>query len=423
MSDYNYTIDDSSSVLTFLPYSDGSSSGGWQTWFSTAGFNKEGGQESIGDSRHTTAFPGASVTMTFHGTAIYLYGNATCTYEVTVDSQTYPQQIPTSDTVLLYSQTGLNPGKHSFNLTAHPDGNGAQSLFFDYAVFTDVIPGANAALIPLQIDNQDNTKLQYEGTWMTQRDAQIPNRASPKPYRETSMYRSNVSLTFNQAIAIAINGPRNWGHWVYNVFLDDELTQYNASTWWLIGNTTLYYQSGLNPNKTYTLNVAHEGDSEFFSFSLNDITVWTVGSSDQTTVSSSKTIDTPPSSPPSQPSLSSSSSGSRNHVGVIVGPVIAAIAVIVGVIVLLFYRARTRRKATESNDVGPMLGEVTPYPKNQKPPTPLLTATTAATNIPSLATSSHIMETSTTAVDTSLEKQDTSSISPPPPAYTEIFSC
>lgn len=76
---------------------------------------------------------------------------------------------------------------------------------------------SNAALIPLQIDNQDNTKLQYEGTWMTQRDAQIPNRASPKPYRETSMYRSNVSLTFNQAIAIAINGPRNWGHWVYNV--------------------------------------------------------------------------------------------------------------------------------------------------------------------------------------------------------------
>lgn len=83
---YNLTIDDSSSILNYLPYcksslsifrvvltdryaADGNFSGGWQTWFSVSGFNTAGGEEAVGDSRHITAFPSASVSLQFHGTS------------------------------------------------------------------------------------------------------------------------------------------------------------------------------------------------------------------------------------------------------------------------------------------------------------------------------------------------------------------
>ena len=49
---------------------DGSPNGGWQTWFSTSGFNQQDGQEAAGDSRHITTSPGASIAMMFHG-AVY----------------------------------------------------------------------------------------------------------------------------------------------------------------------------------------------------------------------------------------------------------------------------------------------------------------------------------------------------------------
>ena len=40
---------------------------------------------------------------------------------------------------------------------------------------------------------------------------------------------------------------------------DGNRTIFNASTYWLIGNTLLFYQSGLAVNETHHINIAPEG--------------------------------------------------------------------------------------------------------------------------------------------------------------------
>ena len=72
-------------------------------------------------------------------------------------------------------------------------------------------------LTTFAIDNQNDTILNYDGNWTTKADHQIPSLDAPKPYRETNKYASSVALSFTNAVAVAINGNRNWGHWTYRV--------------------------------------------------------------------------------------------------------------------------------------------------------------------------------------------------------------
>lgn len=52
-------------------------------------------------------------------------------------------------------------------------------------------------------------------------------------------------------------------------------TQYNASTFWLIGDAVLFYQSGLDPREPYFLEIVPSvGQWQGNAFSLNDITVY-----------------------------------------------------------------------------------------------------------------------------------------------------
>ena len=71
-------------------------------------------------------------------------------------------------------------------------------------------------IVPTTYDNQ-NATLEYTGNWSLGTDADTPSSADPRPYHETSEALASVSLNFTNAVAIAINSPRNWGHWVYNV--------------------------------------------------------------------------------------------------------------------------------------------------------------------------------------------------------------
>ena len=138
--------------------------------------------------------------------------------------------------------------------------------------------------------------LHYAGNWTTLNDPQIPSTDDPKPYVETSDALASVSADFTGAVAVAINANRNWGHWLYKVVciavtltcssslivyksLNDTAVQnvdvqYNASTYWLIGNALLYYQSGLNPSTGYSIMLTNLGNSADFKLSLNDITIY-----------------------------------------------------------------------------------------------------------------------------------------------------
>ena len=72
-------------------------------------------------------------------------------------------------------------------------------------------------LVPVVYENW-NTSLQYHGSWSTEPLVDwIPNTSKPQPYVETNTSMSSVSLNFTGGVAVAINAPRNWGHWTYNV--------------------------------------------------------------------------------------------------------------------------------------------------------------------------------------------------------------
>lgn len=63
-----------------------------------------------------------------------------------------------------------------------------------------------------------NTTLQYNGTWANDSGvAWIPNPDHPAPYMETNAFQSAVALNFTGGVAVAINAPRNWGHWTYDI--------------------------------------------------------------------------------------------------------------------------------------------------------------------------------------------------------------
>ncbi|EMD40726.1 hypothetical protein CERSUDRAFT_103104 [Gelatoporia subvermispora B] len=116
---------------------------------------------------------------------------------------------------------------------------------------------------------------------------------------------------------------------------------YNASTMWLIGDSLLFYQTGLDPTQPHTIELANTGPNGM-ALSLNSITVW----APNTTVAN--------------PSVSRTSatggSHSSNKVAEIVGPIVGVIGVIIICASLLAFRKYRRRRPLPPHE------EVTPYP-------------------------------------------------------------
>ncbi|TCD65474.1 hypothetical protein EIP91_002592 [Steccherinum ochraceum] len=315
---WNTTFDDASPVLQYAPYSDGPLKSGWQAMYSGVpnSANATCGEAAVGDSTHITSLSGASVALQFYGTAIYLYGGGNCSYQVSLDNEVENLSPPSAD--LLYSKEDLSLGTHYVNLTALPSQD--QQLVFDRAITTDSLPANASPPTTMVVDNSNITAVQYFGSWTSKTDAHVPNASHPMPFHITTSSGSYASLDFTGGIAVAINGSKNCGHGAYTVKLFDSSQQlqtsadYNASTNWLVGDSLLYYHSGLDPSKSYQIQLIN---------SAGDGTTLTLG--DFTVLQSN--ITSVPTQSPSDPS--SGSGHHKTNVGVIVGPVIAGVAVLV----------------------------------------------------------------------------------------------
>ncbi|KAI0685342.1 hypothetical protein BC835DRAFT_1310039 [Cytidiella melzeri] len=335
MYSWNTTIEDTSPILDFHPYSDGAANGGWAPFFEGIGF--------------------------WQGTAIYLYGTQNCTYNVTLDSQpvTIPFESSLPDGVLFW-QDGLSPTTHSLSLTAIPAENTTQQLSFDKAVFTNI--GINAS-------NQNSTAVHYTGQWSNESFYNVPSDTAPAPYMETSNPGDTVSLTFTGGVAVAVNGARDWGHWTYNVTLDGVASSvHNASTWWLMGDTVLFYQSNLDPQETHTIEMANMGTPND-KLSLNYFTVFMPNktSLDTSPSASSSTTLVPSQTSSQSPSPQSSSSQLRSttNLGVIIGPIVACVIVIA---IAAFFWLRTRRRYVRPTvDLLAPATSIAPFPRNERP--------------------------------------------------------
>ncbi|OCH88757.1 hypothetical protein OBBRIDRAFT_65288 [Obba rivulosa] len=368
---WNYTIDDSSSVFTFLPHGDGGADDfiqfGWQPWYSGSGFNTAGGEESSGQSQHITSLFGASVGLNFSGTAIYIFGSANGSYEVSLDGTVSSGLIPDSGRNLLFSQDNLSPGVHYVNLTAQPIAAQDQQIHFDGAVVTTTLDQEDPP-VPVVYDNT-NQSLAYNGTWSVSNANNIPSAANPAPFHQTKASGASVSLEFSDAVGIAINGTRNWGNWVYSVSLDGEQTSYNGSTMWLIGDALLFYANDLDPNKNHTVELINVSDG--MNLWLNSITVFATNAAsttpNSTTVSTS--LGTPSSSVASSASVTISSiadsaASKKTPVGEIVGPVVGVVVALalIAAAAIWFIKKKRSSNAREANPYPPILaGADSPY--------------------------------------------------------------
>ncbi|KAI0347726.1 hypothetical protein BDW22DRAFT_1349787 [Trametopsis cervina] len=340
MFTWNTTLDDTSSLLAFSPYSDGAASGGWASYFSGAGyFNGQGGEDSQGQpSLHITSFPGASVSLQFTGTAVYLYGTSNCTsYSVTLDGE--PVDAPptsSSEDGVLFWKDGLAPDTHAVTLTANPDAGSAQQLAFDKAIFTNI--GLNASATGLSQTTYDITHpaVQYSGQWAKQTPYNVPTA-----YMETADPLASVSLRFTNASAVALNAPRNWGHWTYNVTLNDATEAYNASTWWLVPDATLFYQSNLDPAREYNLTMVNTGMQDYFKMTFSSFTVYEPTGTDAALPSTSGSTPAATTTTTSAPAQAVSS---KTNVGLIAGPVVASIVVLFLALAALIWWRRWRRR-------------------------------------------------------------------------------
>ncbi|KAJ7750231.1 hypothetical protein B0H16DRAFT_1887848 [Mycena metata] len=352
---WNYTIDDASPFLTYLPYADGSNSGlnkGWTPWYTKTGYLVQNAAAGDGDSYHITSLPGASVTLNFYGSAAFFYGTSNTTYSVTVDNQpAVSSEAPRSDLNLLFAINDLKEGTHSVTLTAGQPSSGAGSpqLAFDRAIISTPLIN-NQIPSELFYDNTDITMFKYNGDWSSGTGPGIPNSTVTHPFHQTFAQGSSVELDIDiGAVAVALWGVGDWGNGLYNVTLDGSEIAYNGSTFWEVPDSLLFYGGGLDPNKTHKLVVTQTSPSNPDKLALNSLRVYNISVAQN--IASSPSASSAPAnmSSASTPSAHSSTKSSTK-VGVIVGPILAV--VVLGLVGFVFWwRSRRNRLQTHSRDM------------------------------------------------------------------------
>lgn len=132
---YNVTISSQSAVVQYAPARDGALTAGWNVTYSSGtantGFNAPQG---VGTDSHQTTHDGATMQLSWVGTAVYLYGNATgASYSIDVDGSSIGSSEATvPQGGLLGSRMNLSYGRHTVTLTVH----GTVAVSFQYAELT-----------------------------------------------------------------------------------------------------------------------------------------------------------------------------------------------------------------------------------------------------------------------------------------------
>ncbi|KAG2155694.1 hypothetical protein DEU56DRAFT_319654 [Suillus clintonianus] len=323
---WNITLNDTSPMFTYYPYSDGFGlTNGWQIWYSETGYNTVFANPGVGISAHITSLPGANVTFSFYGTGIDLHGTANCTFDVTVDGIFSSSLSTTSD--LLYSKQALSEGTHSLTLTAHP--TSGEHLAFENAVIYVNQP------IPQMVSysNTNTTFLNYSGNWSTATDIHVPGNI----FHTTETSGSSVSASFGGSSAVLVQGIVNWGNWQYTVSLNGTQSLLNASSFWFIPDTTLFYQGGLDPEQTYVLNIADISENGN-KFEINSVKLYQ----------------------PLQPTTLPSSS-KPSKIGEIVGAIVGVVVLLALAVGFLFWRRSRRPKTvTSGQNFAALENELTP---------------------------------------------------------------
>ncbi|KAG1813176.1 uncharacterized protein BJ212DRAFT_414733 [Suillus subaureus] len=308
-------------ILTYDGFGTGN---GWQVWYSETGYNTVPANPGVGISAHITSLQGANVTLSFYGTGIELHGTANCTFDITVDGIFSSSLNSPSD--VLYSNQALSEGTHSLTLTAHPT-SGQQLAFENAVIYIDQAIPQMASY-----SNTNTTFLNYTGNWSAGTDAHVPGGT----FHFTETMGSSVSTTFGGSSAVVVQGIVNWGNWQYTVSLNGTQSVLNASSFWFIPDTTLFYEGGLDPAKSYVLNIADTSE-DGNKVAINSVKLYL----------------------PQPTTLPSASKPSNT--GEIAGIIVGVVVLLALVVCFLFWRRSRRLKTAISGRNSDLLAnEITP---------------------------------------------------------------
>ncbi|KAJ7621354.1 hypothetical protein FB45DRAFT_1006664 [Roridomyces roridus] len=397
MSLWNFTVNDTSPILSYHPYADGSSAqNGWQLFYTSSGFNTQTGESGQGDSFHVTSLSGGQVTLGFHGNAVYLYGSSNASYDITLDGTVHSFS-PTSG--LLYSNTALTEDDHSVTLTAKPS-NSSQVLQFGSAIVTD---STTSSPTPKIVDNADSA-LEYYGSWTTSTAQGVPNSSVSLPFHQTLSVGSGFTMQLPvSTVAVALYASTNFGHGLYSVAIDDKAPQtFNGSTNWLVGDTLIYFEAGMNGNTTHKLGGAKFTLSRVVAYQLDDVSA------------------PPTSNPPAH-----SKSKTKVNVGAIIGPIVGVVLLLLLIWWLYTQVARMRRRVSGDAETQ----RVDPLPLDLPRAGLVFSTPSQASEVPSTAAASSLtVSTAAGATITSPRRGRIGKLSapnlnaPPPPTQSQSQS-
>ncbi|KAH9935601.1 uncharacterized protein B0H18DRAFT_418127 [Fomitopsis serialis] len=349
---WNFTIDDSSSYIKYLPSEDtglgNNTSLGWDPyWGGSGGFlpvsDQSYGRGASGQSLHVTTLDGASLSFEIYGNSVCLHGTSNGTFDVAINDITAPGLTANADGVL-YCQQDLPTNVNYVNLTAHVTPNSGQQLAFDYAEVTyDFSTGATS---PEEVvyNNTDTSAVHYTANWTSLTIAGAPSTTSSIPIHKTTAYGASASLNFTGE-AIAVYRFRSWGSYLYNITLDEDPPhQYNGSTLWELTNSLLFFQAGIDPTASHNIKITNAGGESYYKFYLNSISVFKSNSTNATQ-------NTPASSSPPK----ASTGDIHHHTAAIIGGVVGGVGGLLLIIGLAVYFLHRRPSPSQYRDISPYI--------------------------------------------------------------------
>ncbi|KAI0091119.1 hypothetical protein BDY19DRAFT_933898 [Irpex rosettiformis] len=332
---FNLTIDDTSPLIRYdTTWSDSSHADDYWSAYSNGTF-------------HATDQYGATATLTFNGSAIYLYGAFRPnhdTYWVTLDGNVTVGNGNPNSTMnlfqhLMYSATNLPDGEHHLVLQNKYSTAGASWVDVDYMLVTSGDGNPVTQSHDTVLDDV-NKSIRYSAGWDIS-----PNDVTANYFKNTAHRTSqpNASATISfEGNSITVYGTTSMDHAAFSVELDGGTPiVLNGSAPVTRFQNMLYFAGDLS-NSSHTLTIANMDTSGMW-LDLDKVVISKWGS---WAISGDTSHSTNGSTSTSGPSSSS-------PVGPIVGGVVAGVVCILIVLGLFFfYRRRHRMRGVDRIHTG-----------------------------------------------------------------------
>ncbi|KII92755.1 hypothetical protein PLICRDRAFT_37553 [Plicaturopsis crispa FD-325 SS-3] len=343
MASFNVTAEDCTPLITYAP------TGAWTDDPSNDTLITSYSDNSL----HTTSAQGATATIQFNGTGLWLYGGLRPnygTYTLTVDGKTVKSgnanSAQPSFKQLLGAASGLSNGPHTAVLTNTGSGSG---IDIDSLIFENQIGSPGDSVSTTTIDDSDSRMVYSPSTdWHTNNQQQFMNGT----LHFSATAGSQVSTLF-EGEAVAVYGTVSPDHADIKLTIDGNIHTMNggangeASV--LHPKTLLYYANNLGAGQ-HNLTLANDPQSGTGQFiDVDAVTVYSASGKSAGNNSSA--------SPSNENTKAATGSSSKSLIGPVVGGLVGFL-IILALLFFVFLRRRrgtAKRRSTMRSPITPAL--------------------------------------------------------------------